>query len=298
MKSCSIFLFISCLLLTSCSNREGSKENNDKKDEAEITVIDNYLPKEVRSLYSVSGYKDGKFYYTVSMEPFFEMEPVGVKYLITPFDGSESRYNIKQKDGDKYYLEKGKNYQILTYIVTHDEIRGVNALHTINLHRYNLYTVPHSFETSESINLREEERFTNYYCYVFTPTNTGSLSLKFKIFDFEFKPEIEVVDSKQKKDRYDISFTVDSSFLGSSIKSKAFKEGDTLKINTHYQPQPSDAFICDVDFLTDEIITINGYTVAIDTIASDGEILPANDVLVEYYHYGYAPKAISSTVYL
>lgn len=276
MKKVFCLLPIFCFLLSSCG-RAGN---------VIITHIDNYLPKQVHSLFDVSDYKDGKFYYLRDML-FCELDIVGVKYIVSTMSSDSQRGIVKIKGEDKYVLEKGKKYHIHPYVVTHDKERDVDVLHSFNF-RVNQIEVDHTFVAPESFIMQESENSHTF----FIANDVGTFSLKLKVNDFEFEPIIEIVDSIKTRRRYNIDYIVDSSFLGTSSKRSTFKKGSSIKINLAYDPS-NPIPDCGGYNLSDEIVTFNGIEVPFRVVRTGEIALPSIDLEVEYYHYPHIPEAVS-----
>lgn len=268
MKSCSIFLFISCLL-TSCSQQ------------ANIKYVEDYLPQEVYSRYSVSKFEGGKFYCSRiddnGITHDYEYHPIGIKVFIEKDNVFDSSY-ITKESNDKYYLELNDNYRLRTYLVTRDDIRGVDVLHSMLLYGLQDKTIPYTLNTSTSLKSSVYKTDYNTTHVLITPEKLGTAWFELTVGEFKFKQEVKIVSKgSREKIKYQLQFVVDSSFLGTSATSRLFKAGEKITIDTHYSTG-----------VYDEVITFNGQNVT----RVNPYVLPSIDLKIEYYHYGYAPEGV------
>lgn len=286
----SLYIFIAIILLSSCSTNIQSSfsssltsidqvssypttsSNVYEEDDSIIEKAPNYLPEKVISPYHIAKEKNGKCYaYTdYSGDVFGEIALNGLEYdIVRKYKGHT--FSTKDCKENKYFLERGEEYFIIVYLTSFDSDANRTVLHQMNL---DLFTCSR-FELSENITLYNENWIT--------PASLGKAIIKISFLGFSYEAIIQVVEKdSRKKESYSISFKTDERFLGSSMKSPSFKEGDKITFTRWDKADARDGVSC-------EVISINGF----EYDKTETYFLPPMDIIVEYYNYERIPDFVS-----
>ena len=255
-----------------------SNQTNISSVEVDNSIIEkstNYLPDKVISAYYISGEKDGKYYTLIDPGTYGEVTLTGLEYdIVQNYNGIS--FSVKDSKENKYYLERGEKYAIVGYLTSYDSEASRIVLHRMSL---TLFQKGH-LDISENLTLSDD--------FWINPTSLGVASVKLSYADFSFETDIQIVEKgSRKKESYSINFKTDERFLGSSMKSPTFREGEKItfnrwiKVGDEYGPQ--------ADLVSGEVISINGFEYSkVETFS-----LPPMDIVVDYYTYSKAPNIVS-----